>query len=235
MYLQGNAGSPLHRLPVFSTLLTSRPSLHPLPSSTRVVAVGPRSYWKSPGRATEHGITTDYRATLDHITRQWPRSPVILYGHSLGGAAAVCLLARLKTQEYPNVSGLVLENPFASIPAMVKALYPSPWTPYHHLGNFAFDKWDAVAAMRESHEDSVLQSVMRDVLVLVSEHDEVVPRQMGESLYELSQRGRGMDGIGRLAVIDGALHENAWTKREWLREVRRYVNAIVESKSARCQ
>ncbi|KZT18684.1 alpha/beta-hydrolase [Neolentinus lepideus HHB14362 ss-1] len=225
MYLQGNAGSPLHRIPVFTTLLVSRPFTHPLPRSLRIVAVAPRSYWKSSGRATERGILEDYRATLDYISHRWTSSPIILYGHSLGGAAAICLLAQLAREEYQNVKGLVLENPFVSIPRMVKAMYPSPWTPYHHLGGFVWDKWDAVRAMREAGEEMVLGYLKRDTLVLTSEKDEVVPREMGQEIWEAA--GGEVSGGKEPVVIKEALHEDAWMKNQWVAEMQRYVNGTL--------
>jgi len=246
----GNAGNPLHRLPVFQKLLQPSP-LH-TPSDVidglAIIAVAPRSFWKSSLRKpTERGILADYLHVLQYTLDQFPSSQIMVYGHSLGGAAAVCLLSQLNDSvnqgppermryhdpRYKNIRGLVLENPFASIPGMVRALYPEQWAPYRHLAPLAFDKWDAVAAMRRTttsrgtgmESGSVLRRLTGDMMVLMSEKDEVVPPEMGAELFEVSRSGSG-DGMGRKVVIKGALHDNAWQLRQWETEMGRYTTEM---------
>ncbi|KZT09202.1 uncharacterized protein LAESUDRAFT_722928 [Laetiporus sulphureus 93-53] len=150
-----------------------------------VVAAAPRSYWRSSSRTpTERGILTDYTHVLSYTVNRYPDVPIVLYGHSLGGAIAVCLTAQLKASDYPTVKGLILENPFASIPGMVRALYPQRWLPYRYLAPLTFDKWDAVAAMRsvDVRHDSLLARLSTNMLVLLSEKDEIVPTSMGDDI-----------------------------------------------------
>ena len=52
-------------------------------------------------------------------------------------------------------------------PGMVKALYRDEWTLYHHMG-------------------SVLDRLRKDMMVVVSEMDKVVPVKMGKALWEAS-------------------------------------------------
>ncbi|KAL0954385.1 hypothetical protein HGRIS_003370 [Hohenbuehelia grisea] len=259
VYFQGNAGNPLHRLPVFHRLLH-----HPYSPSTEadqlaIVSVAPRSYWKSTRRRpTERGILMDYLYTLRYTLDRFPSAKVIFYGHSLGGAAAVCLSSQLYVTplqisdwaheqnlfvdaRYAKIQGLVLENPFVSIPEMVRALYPERWVPYRYLAPLAFDKWDALAAMRrlyaerhsnegsDSQNATVLKRVARDMLMLLSEKDEVVPCEMGTSLFDLSERGRGATagGLGRKVIIKDALHENAWQQRQWSKEMGLYARQVL--------
>lgn len=170
-----------------------------------------------------------------------------------------------------RIQGLILENPFSSIPDMVRALYPQKWLPYRFLAPFAWDKWNALAAMKlaskhsssptsetvSSHKDvkvtstsapkiftnsdnskrehysepgldqgvrddqvySTLGRVAKNMLVLVSARDEVVPREMGEAIYAARPGG----GDARLVVIERALHEDAWRQNQWAREVSNYL------------
>jgi fermentation-respiration switch protein FrsA (DUF1100 family) len=188
---------------------------------------------------------------------RFPTSNIVVYGHSLGGAGAVCLLTQLYEAEqregqrgrkssertryhdprYRNIKGLILENPFASIPGMVRALYPEGWIPYRHLAPLAFDKWDAMSAIRQIgngqtlRSNSVLKRLLPHMMVLVSEKDELVPKEMGTELFDagVGSRVAGEDtdkalaGIGRKVVIKDALHENAWEQRQWLTEMRKYI------------
>ncbi|THH30537.1 hypothetical protein EUX98_g3660 [Antrodiella citrinella] len=231
VYMQGNAGNPLMRLPIFERLLMGPPI--PSPSEIKpldlfILAVAPRSYWKSSRRTpTQPGITSDYRRILTYASRRFPTSNIVLYGHSLGGAVCVCLIAELRAEEFPNVRGLVLENPFVSIPGMVKALYTQRWLPYHHLGAFAFDKWDALAATQQASPDSLLRKLSPTLMLLLSKDDELVPNTMGESLFDASGGLCTSEAhVRRKVVLRNALHENAWKERKWLTEMRRYIQEV---------
>lgn len=199
LYVAGNAGNPLQRIPLFKSLLAACPDL-----DLRIVAVAPRSFWKSlPRRPNERGLLDDYAQVVQFVSTRWPHEPIFLLGHSLGASISVCLTSKM--EDHPNICGLVLENAFSSIPDMVRALYPSRWLPYHYLAPFAWDKWDAVTAARDAREGSTFRRLARSgrLLVLQSELDEVVPSYMGDWLC----RGAGVDGP---TVIRDALHENAW-------------------------
>ncbi|KAH9936510.1 Alpha/Beta hydrolase protein [Fomitopsis serialis] len=229
IYLQGNAGNPLSRLPVFETLLhgvrqPDRATRQP-PLDISIVAVAPRSYWKSSSRTpTQRGLLADYTAALSYATHRYPDSTVVLYGHSLGGAIAVCLAASLDADDYPRPR-IHSRKPFSSIGGMVQALYPQRWLPYCYLAPLAFDKWDAVASIREMRPRSLLARVSRDALVLLSEKDEVVPTSMGMEVCEAMQdklvaekgAASAADGSCRQVIIRNALHERAWVERQWSR------------------
>jgi uncharacterized protein len=221
----GNAGNPLHRIPVFTTLLDAVPSL-------AILAPAPRSYWTSSSvRPTQAGLTADYTAALAFAASRFPASHLTIYGHSLGASIALCLLAPLKgesTAATAAVHGLVLENAFTSVPDMLRELYPQRWLPYRYLGPFVRDRWDARAA-------AVTRVFPRDLarrtMVLVSERDEVVPPAMGREIFEVLRASRGLEdgiggGVGRLVVLEGALHENAWGYRDWVRAMKQYLGSL---------
>ncbi|KXN90575.1 Protein bem46 [Leucoagaricus sp. SymC.cos] len=241
LYFQGtfalvnfwNAGNPIHRIPIFQHLCKSTPpQQHP---RIGVLAVAPRSYWKStPRRPTQSGIIQDYITTLRYALQEFPAAQIVVYGHSLGGAAAICTLAELQQTQarrpyipgLDRIRGLVLENPFASIPSMVRALYPQKWLPYRYLAPLAFDKWDALTAL-QSHigQNTTLGRVSRDMLVLLSEHDEIVPQEMGAELFRLATEGQS-HSKSTMVWVHSALHENAWTKKTWIDELRKYLTRL---------
>lgn len=240
----GNAGNPLARLPVFDTLLNGIRQPPPSPRATpppslldvSVLAVAPRSYWKSSRHTpTQRGLLADYTSALTYATAHYPDATVVLYGHSLGGAVAVCLAASLDAAAYPFVKGLILENPFASIGGMVQALYPQRWLPYRYLAPLAFDRWDALAAVRGMRPGSLLASLARDTLVLLSEKDEVVPTSMGMQLHAALLEKVGptvTENSCRQVVIRGALHEHAWKQRQWAREMEGYLHHAAKIEGA---
>jgi pimeloyl-ACP methyl ester carboxylesterase len=237
-YTTGNAGNPLHRIPVFNTLLNAIPSL-------AILAPAPRSYWTTSGasRPTQAGLIADYTAALAFATSRFPTSRLTIYGHSLGASIALCLLAHPGHKDVSKaatvVHGLVLENAFTSVPDMVRVFYPQRWLPYRYLGPFIRDRWDARAAAA-SH--LFPRGLARRAMVLVSEQDEVVPPEMGREIFgalrasDDTQEGRegvgsrmreqGRKLLGRFVVVEGALHEDAWRYREWTRAVKQYLEDL---------
>ncbi|KAF8684245.1 Alpha beta superfamily [Rhizoctonia solani] len=247
----GNAGNPLHRIPKLRLLVETL--MGSFEREVKVVAVAPRSYWKSTKRSpSEAGFLSDYTAVLEWISTAYPHSPVVLYGHSIGGSIAVNLLGSLPTGSTSlasRVRGLVLENAFTSIPAMVRAVYPSKWLPYYYLGPLVFDKWDALSAIRQCGlslsppmaPSSALQNVILSppsILIINSENDELVPSQMGEQMLDAAskvhQELSNPLGTGpRRVVIPGALHDGAFTKRQWREEIRAYIAGVAAIDSYR--
>ncbi|EED77312.1 hypothetical protein POSPLDRAFT_100591, partial [Postia placenta Mad-698-R] len=229
----GNTSNPLARIPVFERLLSAKAlgRLEPIKPKEKlnmaVIAVAPRSFWKSSSRTpTQRGLLADYAHVLLYAASRYPHSSIVLYGHSLGGSIAVCLAAQLNSANIPTVRGMILENPFSSIPDM-------RWMPYRYLAPMAFDKWDAVAAMRSTKDrpDALLARLSANMLMLLSEKDEVVPMSMGAELYDASetdQKGSRDDGLSvkRRVIIRGALHENAWTERQWRDEMLGYLYSV---------
>ncbi|CAE6412640.1 unnamed protein product [Rhizoctonia solani] len=192
----------------------------------QVIAVAPRSYWKSTKTSpSEAGFLSDYIAVLEWISTAYPRSPIVLHGHSIGGSIAVKLLGSLpaeSTSPASRVRGLVLENAFTSMPAMVRAVYPSKWLPYYYLGPFVLDKWDALSAIQQFN----------------SENDELVPPEMGRELADaVSNVHRGLPkplGTGpKRVVIPGALHDDGFTRRQWRDEIRAYITEVATIDSYR--
>jgi uncharacterized protein len=231
----GNAGNPLHRIPVFTTLLNAIPSL-------AIFAPAPRSYWTSSGaaRPTQAGLTADYNAALAFAASRFPTSRLTIYGHSLGASIALCLLAPHTdvSKVAAVVHGLVLENAFTSVPDMLRVLYPQRLLPYRYLGPFVCDRWDARAA---AASDTFPRELARRAMVLVSERDEVVPPAMGKEIFGAlrasvgNQEGwwegvgggmRMQEPLGRFVVVEGALHEDAWRYREWTRALKKYLEDI---------
>lgn len=220
--------------------------------------MAPRSYWKSSSSTpTEAGLTRDYLSGLIYATKRWPGTPIVVMGHSLGASIAICLLNNILLGNNENlgrigdrITGLIVENPFTSVPDMVRILYESRWLPYYYLGHFVWDRWDALHNLQEispgasassTGPRTVLEKLARSMLVLTSESDEIVPPAMGRELYNKAlgvsddstastskdpdSKTSSMLPSAKLVVVRGALHDNGWTKQAWRDAVAGYIDS----------
>uniref|UniRef100_A0A803MGA2 AB hydrolase-1 domain-containing protein n=1 Tax=Chenopodium quinoa TaxID=63459 RepID=A0A803MGA2_CHEQI len=81
-----------------------------------------RGYGASDGSPSQHGITKDAQAALDHLMQRTDidTSQIVVFGRSLGGAVGTVL-----AKNNPDkVSALILENTFTSILDMAGVLLP---------------------------------------------------------------------------------------------------------------
>lgn len=87
----------------------------------------------------------------------------------------------------------------------------------------ANDKWDSLGALGPHiGRKSALERLARDTLILLSEHDEIVPLEMGTEIANFAMREPGANV--RKVIVPRALHdENAWKRKTWVDEVRAYL------------
>lgn len=229
-------GSCVGRLPLFAHLLSS--PLSPFSDGrTVLLAVCPRSYYLSSNtRPTQAGLTRDYGAILSYAQRTYPTSRIIVYGHSLGGTGACCLLASIPVRrdcdEAKNAfldiddlgllsppHALILENPFPSVPAMIeRSLYRSRWLPYHFLSPFVLDVWDALDAL--SRASGTLLS-KTPILFVSGENDSLVLPLLVREMYEAAQTEVEGEVEKELSGVEGfkrplAKGVNGAPVRRWL-------------------
>jgi hypothetical protein len=129
-----------------------------------VLAVDYRGFGRSEGKPTEAGVYLDaeagYRYWLDEGARP---EELVLFGYSLGGAAAVELARRRPA------AGLIVESSFTSIKDMARRLYPL--APRFFLP----DMLDSL---------SKVPDLTLPALFIHGDRDETVPFGQGRRLYE---------------------------------------------------
>ncbi|MFN7952817.1 MAG: alpha/beta hydrolase [bacterium] len=142
-----------------------------------------RGYGRSEGKPSEAGVYADAHAAWDWLTaeRGVPVARVSLFGRSLGGAVAI----ELATHVTPH--RLIVESTFTSIPDMVPLALP--FVP-RALVPRLFDSIGRIGR------------VSCPVLVLHGTRDELVPFEMGRSLYAEIRSAK------RFAPIEGAGHND---------------------------
>jgi pimeloyl-ACP methyl ester carboxylesterase len=127
-----------------------------------------RGYGKSEGRPSEEGLFRDSWAAYRWLTyeRQFRPERLVLYGLSLGGAAA-CDLAR----RAPSVSGLILEATFTNARELSRAVA----------------RWFPTWLLRSSLDNRArIQAITVPKLIIHSRRDRFIPFSLGEALYHVA-------------------------------------------------
>ncbi|KAI0516270.1 hypothetical protein KFK09_008942 [Dendrobium nobile] len=114
LFFQENAGNIAHRLEFVRIMMQK---LH-----CNVFMLSYRGYGASDGYPSQHGITKDAQAALDHLCNRSDvdSSRIVIFGRSLGGAVG----SVLAWNNPDKVSALILENTFTSILDMAGIMLP---------------------------------------------------------------------------------------------------------------
>ena len=180
----GNGGNISVRLDQYREFITRFRNID-------IFALEYRGYGLSEGAPSEEGIALDAiaaRRWIDEYVGGFPaeeKPSIIYFGRSLGSAVAT----RLATVTPPDA--LILECPISSIPNLAKTMTPWRFLPLEKLIHNRFDT--------ESH----MRNVRCPLLVMHSEHDEIVPIECGRMVYDAAQ------GPKQFYVIKGAPHNGA--------------------------
>lgn len=156
MFAHGNAGNISHRVYTAKALHEQRLS---------VFLFDYRGYGHSAGKPTEQGLYADAEGAWTYLTQSRGLLPtqIVIAGESLGGAVAIELATR------HAAAAVVVESTFTSLVAV--AGYHYPWFP--------------VSWLISDHYDSVnkIARVKFPVLILHGSGDELVPIEMGRTLF----------------------------------------------------
>ncbi|KAK7878356.1 hypothetical protein WMY93_031073 [Mugilogobius chulae] len=157
LYLHGNAGTRGgdHRVQLYKVL--SSMGFH-------VIAFDYRGWGDSDGSPTEVGMTSDALVVHEWIKVRINKTPLYIWGHSLGTGVATNVVRRLCDRGSPP-DALILESPFTNIREEAK-----------------------------SHPFSTCDHISCPVLILHAEDDSVVPFHLGKKLYNLASRSKSLSG-----------------------------------------
>lgn len=161
LFCHGNAGNLGHRLETLQIL-------HRL--GMNVLIFDYQGYGESQGRPSETGTLADAGTALQWVLERGERPErIVVMGRSLGGAVAAALAAQCSSP----LAGLVLESTFTSIPDMGALLYP--WLPVRLLSRYQYDTLKLLPALAQKNQP---------LLVIHSPEDDIVPAELGRTLYE---------------------------------------------------
>jgi pimeloyl-ACP methyl ester carboxylesterase len=178
LFAHGNAGNVSHRLDR-ALLLQSK-------LGAAVLLFDYRGYGRSEGSPDEEGTYRDARAAHRWLVEEKhvPVDRLVVFGESLGSAVALDLALSRPCR------ALVLESPFASVPAMARAVYP-----FLPLWPFVRTRYD---------NEAKVPRLTVPLLVLHGDRDEVVPFAQGRRVFEAAP------GPKRFFAIPGAGHNDTY-------------------------
>ncbi|HYN85395.1 MAG TPA: alpha/beta hydrolase [Pyrinomonadaceae bacterium] len=173
-----------------------------------------RGYGRSGGAvADEAALYRDAEAAYEFVTRTRGVNPerVVLYGQSLGTAAAADVAAR------KTCGALVLESGLSSASDMAALVLPfAPrWT--HRLGRNRLDSARKLASVR------------CPVMVAHGDRDATIPVEQGRALYAAAREPK------RLRIVAGAGHNDlvAVAGEEYLDEIASFIRESVGADASR--
>ena len=190
IYLHGNGGN-------VSGYLTLTTKLHEL--GMNVFMLEYRGFGKSEGKPSELGLYQDAEAAYQHVLEKATgANRIILYGFSLGSGVAVELAT------HREVSALILEAPYKSIPDVAKDVYRI--VPYRLMKNLYASK-------------NKINQVNVPLLIIHSLDDRSIPFSHGKALFDLANKPKTFVEIqgGHTAMLTEA------TQAKGLIEIRKFL------------
>lgn len=177
LFCHGNAGNISHRLDNIR---------HLLDNGLQVFIFDYRGYGKSEGKPSETGIYKDGQAAYDYLVKKEniPPSDIVVFGRSLGAAVAVDLSLRR------DVKAIIVESGFTSSRGMAKTM-------------FLFRLFSSVIPPNYNNAEKI-KDVKAPKLIIHGDSDEIVPLDMGKSLYKASQEPK------YFYKIEGAGHNDTY-------------------------
>jgi alpha-beta hydrolase superfamily lysophospholipase len=166
-----------------------------------VLAVDYRGFGASTDELpSETGVVEDAAAAWRWLESRHPGRARYVFGHSLGGAIAVQLAARLADAQTASApSGVIVEGTFTSIGDMF-GTFKWGWLPISLLITERFDSLAAVPRIKAP------------LLVVHRSDDSLVPSRFGRSLYERATAAK------RFLLIEGGTHSTtSWRGAEQYR------------------
>lgn len=177
LFCHGNAGNISHRIDNISRL-------HALDLS--VLIFDYRGYGKSTGSISEKGFYLDAEAALIKARDLAEKTggPLVVFGRSLGGIAAVHIGSR------PKVDGLILESTFTHLGAMASSIFPLP----------GMESW----LKERFNAEKKIGSITCPILFFHGDEDGIVPFALGRALFTAAMAPK------EFVTLKGAGHNDTY-------------------------
>lgn len=156
-----------------------------------------RGYGASGGSPSVAGIQTDIDAAMRYVLGRSDHGPVVMYGQSLGGAAAIYYAAHGSLRDH--IRSLVAESSFASYRGITREKLAGFWLtwPFQWLPKLTIsDKYSPIAAIG--------RVAPIPLLLVHGTKDPIVPLRDGERLFAAAHEPKRfwkVEGAGHIAAF----------------------------------
>lgn len=163
-----------------------------------VLAIDYRGFGQSTGdMPSELSVYEDAAIAWNRLTELQPDpAKRFIYGHSLGGAIAIDLAAKLSASSHPadeaaaSVRGLIVESSFTTLADIGRSLSYA-WLPLELLLSQKFNSIDKIP------------KVNMPVLIVHGTDDRYVPPRFSEELFQAAPKRK------KLLLVEGGTHNNS--------------------------
>ncbi len=150
-----------------------------------VLAVDYRGFGQSTSELpSEASALEDAQAAWQWLANKAPGKDKYIFGHSLGGAVAIALAAKVRDER-----GTIVEGTFTSI-ADVVSTFKWGWLP---VGPLITQRFESVRKVAD---------IQSPLLVVHGSDDRLIPAALGRRLYEAAP------GPKRFVLVEGGTHHN---------------------------
>ncbi|TDL28038.1 alpha/beta-hydrolase [Rickenella mellea] len=179
-----------------------------------VLMLSPRGYGLSEGRPSTKGLKLDSKAALHYIVAHpiLAKTPIILYGQSMGAAFAI----DLGTRNHSQIRGLIVENTFTSL----RRLIPDAMPIFSLLATF-FRQWNSLKRISET-------PLSLPILMLSGLRDEIIPARHMKALWDAANPN-GLQRQGRLVEFAHGHHNDTWDQPGYWEAVAQFVEELTSS------
>lgn len=150
-----------------------------------VLAVDYRGFGRStPGLPSEDMAYEDAKAAWEWLAKRYPQRQRYIFGHSLGGAVAIDLAAKVGDEQ-----GTIVEGTFTSIPDVASSMKWG-WLP---IGLLITQRFESVRKVGK---------IGSPLLVVHGANDNLIRSDLGRRLYEAAT------GPKRFLLVEGGSHHS---------------------------
>lgn len=212
IFFHGNAGNIGLRIPNCLQMLQYL--------NVNVLAVEYRGYGDSDSiTPNEEGIKLDAEAALRFVTKH-PRlddSTIFVFGRSLGGAVAFHMAGYAEEQGLP-LAGVIVENTFTSIAAMVDHLMPYV-APLKAL--VLRIGWNSL---------NIVPTLRTPILFVAGARDQLVPHHHMITLHKSASRSR----LNKIHIVQDGTHNETWMQggQEYWDAIRSFLAQAVDKSAS---
>lgn len=172
------------------------------------------------------GLSSDARFVYSWLIKQpnVTNRRVFVWGHSLGTAVAVRMIADLPEDERPR--GLVLEAPFDSVAnAVANHPFSIPFRIIPYFDYFFVEPIEKSPDLNFDSAKSIVGIKPTPILILHAEDDAIIPIKLGRNLYTQAFKVLGGEKVKFVQISDkhGLGHKHIWNHDETMATVKTFI------------